>query len=59
MKKTIKNIIEIIGLACFILGICSADSECLLFPICMTFGGIAILYWTTKDYEESEDDDSI
>ena len=56
MRKIINKTLTIVGLALFILGVCSADSECLLFPIVMTFGGLAILWPQARDYEESEDD---
>ena len=32
------------GVILFILGVCCADSECLLIPIIMTFGGLGIAY---------------
>lgn len=58
MKKIIKNIITIIGMAMFILGVSSADSECLIFPIGMTLAGISILYWLYGDWRtESEEAD--
>ena len=58
MKKIIKNIITLIGLAMFMLGVSSADSECLLFPIGMTLTGLSILYWMYGDWrEESEEAD--
>ena len=53
-----KIIITIIGLAMFILGVSSADSECLIFPIGMTLAGISILHWLYGDWRtESEEAD--
>jgi len=56
MKKILRNTITVIGALMFILGICSADSECLLFPIVMTFGGLAIIYPRAKEYEARKDE---
>lgn len=56
MREIAKKIITAIGLTMFVLGICSADSECLLIPIVLAFGGAAILYPMYRDYEESEDE---
>lgn len=53
MREIAKKIVTAIGLIMFIS---SADSECLLIPIVLAFGGAAILYPMYRDYEESEDE---
>ena len=55
-REIARKIVTAIGLIMFVLGICSADSECLLIPIVLAFGGAAILYPMYRDYEESEDE---
>lgn len=60
MKEIIKNIITVIGIALFALGMSTADSECLLVPFVLLLAGGGILFWSTKDIrkqleeEESE-----
>lgn len=44
MKRIFKKIMFFCGVILFILGACCADSECLLIPIVMTFGGLGIAY---------------
>lgn len=58
MKKMLKNIVTAIGGIMFVLGMCSADSECLLFPVVMVLGGIAILYPMAKEYEAARKDEA-
>ena len=38
-----------LGIILFILGVCSADSENLLIPIALTFGGLGIAYLNKGD----------
>ena len=56
MKKILKDILTAIGGIMFVLGMCSADSECLLFPIVMVLGGLAILYPRAKEFEARKDE---
>ena len=56
MKEIIRKITTAIGVGMFIIGVCSADSESLIVPLVLTFGGLAILYPNYKYYEENEDE---
>lgn len=56
MKKILKDILTAIGGIMFVLGMCSADSECLLFPVVMVLGGLAILYPRAKEFEARKDE---
>ena len=56
MKKILKDILTAIGGIMFVLGVCSADSECLLFPVVMVLGGLAILYPRAKEFEARKDE---
>lgn len=44
MKRIFNKVMFFCGVILFILGVCCADSECLLIPIVMTFGGLGIAY---------------
>lgn len=44
MIRIFNKIMCYLGIILFILGICSADSESLLIPIIMIFGGLGIAY---------------
>ena len=41
-----------LGIILFILGICSADSECLIIPTVLTFGGLGIAYLNRGEINE-------
>jgi uncharacterized membrane protein YiaA len=43
-----------VGMILFIIGICSADSENLIYPLVMTFGGIFIAYKTRGDFYDND-----
>jgi len=45
-----KKVLHFIAIFMFIIGICSAESENLIYPIVLTFGGLAIAYITRGDY---------
>ena len=57
MKKILKDIFTVIGIALFALGMSTADSECLLVPFALLLAGGAILYWSSKDIRESFKED--
>ena len=44
MIRFFNKLMFFLGIILFILGICSADSESLLVPFIMTFGGLGIAY---------------
>lgn len=44
MIRIFNKIMFFLGVILFILGVCSADSECLIVPIVLTFGGLGIAY---------------
>ena len=48
-----EKFLHYIGIIMFILGVCSADSECLLIPISLTFGGLALAYLMRGDYYDN------
>lgn len=52
MKRIFNKIMFYFGVILFILGVCSADSESLLIPIIMTFGGLGIAYVNRGDIYE-------
>ena len=52
MKRIFNKIMFFLGVILFILGVCSADSESLLIPCIMTFGGLAIAYLNRGDINE-------
>lgn len=43
-----------LGVILFILGICSADSENLIIPFILTFGGLGIAYLNRGEINEDE-----
>lgn len=45
-----RRILHFISIFMFIIGICSADSDNLIYPIVLTFGGFIIAYVTRGDY---------
>lgn len=45
-----RKIIHYFGIVLFIIGICSADSEKLIYPIIMVVFGLIIAYTTRGDY---------
>ena len=52
MKRIFNKIMFFFGVILFILGACCADSECLLIPIAMSFGGLGIAYLNRGVYYE-------
>lgn len=54
MKRLFKKIMFYLGVILFILGVCSADSESLLIPFIMTFGGLGIAYLNRGEINEDE-----
>ena len=52
MKRIFNKVMFFCGVILFILGVCCADSECLLIPIAMTFGGLGIAYLNRSVYYE-------
>ena len=55
----LQKIIFYIGLFIFIFGLCAADSECLLVPICIIAIGLIICYINRGaiDYDDCDNDD--
>ena len=45
-----KIVIHYFGIILFILGVCSADSDNLIYPIAMVICGLIIAYKTRGDY---------
>ena len=52
MIRIFRKIMFYLGVILFILGVCSADSENLLIPIIMTFGGLGIVYLNRGEIDE-------
>lgn len=52
MIRIFRKIMFYLGVILFILGVCSADSENLLIPIIMTFGGLGIAYLNRGEINE-------
>ena len=44
MKRVFNKVMFFCGVILFILGVCCADSECLLIPFIMAFSGLGIAY---------------
>lgn len=53
MKRLFKKIMFYLGVILFVLGVCCADSESLLIPFNMTFGGLAIAYLNRGEIDEN------
>lgn len=54
MIKIFHKIMLYLGIILFMLGLCSADSENLLIPIILTFGGLGIAYLNRGAINEDE-----
>ena len=52
MIRIFRKVMFYLGVILFILGVCSADSENLLIPIIMTFGGLGIAYLNRGGIDE-------
>lgn len=52
MKRIFNKVMFYFGVILFCVGVCCADSECLLIPIAMTFGGLGIAYLNRSVYYE-------
>ena len=50
MIRIFNKVMFFLGIILFILGICSADSENLIYPIVLTLSGFIIAYITRGDY---------
>lgn len=54
MIRIFNKVMFFLGVILFILGICSADSECLIIPFVLTFGGLGIAYLNRGAINEDE-----
>lgn len=54
MIRIFNKVMFFLGVILFILGVCSADSECLIIPIVLTFGGLGIAYLNRGAINEDE-----
>jgi len=54
MIRFFNKVMFFLGVILFILGVCSADSECLIIPIVLTFGGLGIAYLNRGGINEDE-----
>jgi hypothetical protein len=54
MKRVFNKVMFFCGVILSILGICSADSECLIIPIILTFSGVGIAYLNRGGIDENE-----
>lgn len=52
MIRIFNKVMFYFGVILFILGVCSADSENLLIPIVLTFGGLGIAYLNRGEIHE-------
>lgn len=54
MIRVFNKVMFFLGIILFILGVCSADSENLIIPIVLTFGGLGIAYLNRGAINEDE-----
>ena len=54
MIRVFNKVMFFLGIILFILGVCSADSENLIIPIILTFGGLGIAYLNRGAINEDE-----
>ncbi len=54
MIRIFHKIMLYLGVILFILGVCSADSENLIIPFVLTFGGLGIAYLNRGGINEDE-----
>mgnify|MGYP003319535042 CR=1 FL=1 len=52
MKRIFNKVMFYFGVILFCVGVCCANSEYLLIPIAMTFGGLGIAYLNRSVYYE-------
>lgn len=52
MRRIFNKVMFFCGIILFVLGVCCADSENLLVPIIMTFGGLGISYLNRSVFYE-------
>jgi hypothetical protein len=45
-----RRVLHFVSIFMFIIGICGADSQNLIYPIALTLGGFIIAYITRGDY---------
>ena len=54
MVRIFNKVMFFLGVILFILGVCSADSENLIIPFALTFGGLGVAYLNRGAINEDE-----